>query len=502
MTKYRQGWVPYGSDDEDILVQHPLNTSHADILAYFTANASSVVYRNSAGTGSPVPTDVDATLGLKTETGGYIATQPGGVSRYTQCDMGYQISLDIEARFLTSNYPEHGSGNYNPANNTECPIALMIGSGGGNMNITRHSSIVNTRLWSATLASVSFGLHAMSHGDYIRLNIGYFPGTKGGRFIIALDGRIMGEAAGTDTAARSLLANSLNIGSGFNGGWPFPYYVKNVQLVARSPMFNVHPQFRKVLHIGDSFTTPDPATVPYGDKVPFTSFERYLNQRNLFIGNNYANGTPAAPEAGTWTVAIGGGTIDDTASGANLSDYIASACQVQQPSFVCLFGGVNDTRNSTAGPEQPLSDFTDGTWETAYKTRLDEIIDNSPSDVKIAITTVPHYVADVSLYASIDQYMAAYPVAPLATGGTFYARVEAANAVIRSLEGYRDKVFVGECATKWWNGEWPLQTFLTDAQHVAAGAVSGVGNDFHPGVRGQYYMGVAFGEAAMRAIRG
>ena len=499
MAKFFQGWLPYGTDDDDVILRHSLRTTHADILAYLTANSTSVVYRDASGTGSPVPTSVDSENGLTTGTGGYVITQPGGVSNYQRMDRGFQVSMEIETRFLTTNSPENGSGNYNPATDTECPLEFRPGIGGGAQSFRRHAALVDTRLWSAHLADWAGTFHGMGHGAFTKVNFGYIPGTKGGRFVVAYDGRIIAEAPGVDTAARANLFNIMNLGSGFNGGWSFPYRIRNFQLVARPPMLNVHPLLRKVMHVGDSFTMADATTANYGDKIPAAACERYLNQRGVFL-NTYASATPAAAALGTWSVAIGGATIYDTGGGENFSTRLPDLCKVQQPSCVVLFGGVNDTRNSTAGPEQPLSHFTGTTWINAYKARLDQIIDNSPSGAFVVVCTIPHYIADVSLYSSEAAYLAAFPVSPVSAGGTFYQRVEAANARIRELEGYRSKTFVADVAPKWWTGGYNLQSFLTDAQHVAAGAVSGVGNDFHPGVRGQLHMGNAMGEAILRAI--
>lgn len=194
--------------------------------------------------------------------------------------------------------------------------------------------------------------------------------------------------------------NNMYIGSdrglsGFVNG----YYMRNLQVSNRAPMFAVHPDLSSVVMFGDSFVNTTnlsvvdytTVTTPWYESTGVYYIQRALEQKGLFVGN-------------MWSLTCGGYTINDsansgTATGA-LQTYRATAL-AKTPQYVFLRGSTNDANVTTI----------DASFDTDLKDHVTTIL--GTSGVKgIVLGTVPAIYSDTtknSNVTTVNNYIKALP---------------------------------------------------------------------------------------------
>jgi len=252
MNNSYQGFLPYGSDDSSVIVQHPLTSE-------FTANdlaGTSLSWwgtgKDDGGVGNGRPV-FDAVKGMLTKNAtGTIAPRITGMPRQLELTNGGQISIEVSRDWACSS--ESDSTGENIVNE----VLLAASQGGldniiskvGNLIATLHSSAgTGDHVWSNTTGTNR--IHSSQKGDYILINIGWGAGTKGGFIAKAING-LRNLKGIRNFSAYTNKWNSWWIGSGNGANLMHTYYtgdawVRNIQISSRPPVFPVHPLLSKVL---------------------------------------------------------------------------------------------------------------------------------------------------------------------------------------------------------------------------------------------------------------
>ena len=324
-AKNFSSWLPYGSTDESVILQHPLTS---DPTTYFQSLGTLVV------TGTPV---FDSILGFNPLGSSGFRIQ--NMANRANCDWGFQISVEVQRDWVTFNDTVNFSSGYHPATGTEGIIAGLpaVGTAYGIFKDT-------TGVFYGIINGASTGnLLPMSpgKGDFVRINIGATGGKIGGIMYLAVDDNVISSVAMNNGTLSDFL-NLFYIGSNRNIAVSYAQrYIRNLQISYRPPMFPVHNNLRTIGILSDSLFSTDSSLSVYNDVITSWTIRRELAKRGLY--------------AGSYTVSVtGGARYSNAGGGVYLHDTLA-AVLASNPTILIINGGTNDAAGS-------LSDDAD--WET------------------------------------------------------------------------------------------------------------------------------------------
>lgn len=426
------GWLPYGVTDDSILFQADMKSA-----ASITSNSGTIT---EIGSGTQT---FDSVLGMDVgSSGGYRIQQMTG---YADLDYSGQISVEIQKGYICKDDATNGSSGASLASQgyvlstlpgtgaAQAPVYKTTGGAVGAFLLggTTNRKWVRGSIDTGTV--VNCQIHSLDKDDFVRINVGWW----GNHLIIAIDGYIV--CAGV--LSRGVIANLFNnlyIGSDRGtGGFVDGYYMRNLQVSNRPPMFAIHPDLSSLVMFGDSFVNTTDVTVvdyttitsPWYDGTGVYQVQRELESRGLFVGN-------------MWGLTCGGHTINDsansgTATGA-LQTYRATAL-AQNPQYVFLRGGTNDANTGTL----------DANFDTDLKDHITTIL--GTSGVKgVVVGTVPAIYDDSTKNAnvtSVNNYIKALPDWWDTNNPGDTGRVAIAD-VFNEFGGfnYKDNVYYGQIA--------------------------------------------------------
>lgn len=357
----RSGFLPYGSDDSSIILQHP-----------FTSDPTT--YLESLGTttkfGAPT---FDAELGMKANS----ATSGGfslvGLTGGANLDYGYDISFDVETEWLCANNSAIASVGYTPITATqECVIS------------GQSTSLTNFTGWQkdigGTSSSISYGVSSGSsfsinsqgkNGRFTRVNLGFRGGRSGGTVISGLDGLPYFEKT-ANAATMSGFLNTLYFGSNRNIANTYcQRYMRNFQISTRPPMFSIHPSLARIGILSDSMFNSDTLISTYADALSSWSMRREFAKRGLYTGTVTYSGT--------------GGAAYSSLAATYLFNTLATVLAAN-PTILIIRGGTNDA-------SQSLTDDSD--WESQVMTYITTAFDNKYVKM-IVLPDIPPLIGDRS----------------------------------------------------------------------------------------------------------
>lgn len=358
MSTNPNGWLPYGSADDSIIFQHPLTSAltPADI-----ADIATTLYIGSAtltwdAYGSVVHGhDVThhATYGMKAVSSVDGTTECG--YRFngggTKLDNGGQISFEIEREWLCLLSATNYSSGYNPATN-EYPLSTNATTGGA-QSLFRKNATTMALVNGVGGATITNYVSSAGKSDFVRVCIGWIGGRVGGPTWLAVSDDstsnpiVIGTGTRNSATLASLIADFyLGSDRGVANSFVDGYYMRNLQISTRPPMFAVHPLLRHVGMISDSILNSDNnSTGDYKDAVSSWTFRREMAKRGHHCG--------------TVTVTVDGGARLDNSVDGGTTDYIKTQLTTLlalNPTIVIIRGGTNDALNDRC---------SDATWQAS-----------------------------------------------------------------------------------------------------------------------------------------
>jgi len=391
--KIRHGWVPYEADDEDVVFRSPL-TSLASLTDQVTAGnlASAAVYPVSGNTNT-----YDSVKGFKAGASGGL-TFALSAANAALVDRGFQISLEVERKLLVASpldSSRHTSDGDVIAGEQRILEAFSGAIPTGQIQLLKVSLSTNDKYATAYLgtgnglanifwdfidgpASSTHYLHSVGKGDFVTVNIG----SHGRHVYYAFDGCIYGYAE------RLGVANFLNWVLGNDRGaskFVENHYVRNIQLVARPPIFSCPPLFSHCYVVSDSiFDSLSNYSQDAADAIPRVGATRPLHQRGLRWGKFTIS------ENGGATITAGADDLD-----ADLDTAIAA-----RPSVLYFRGGHNDISQglSLATTYSTLQDYIEralGQNGNPHTTIQRFVMGNMTSWMGASVTNTAQNLSDV-----------------------------------------------------------------------------------------------------------
>jgi lysophospholipase L1-like esterase len=352
------GWLPYGSSDASIILQHPLTSDPTTYL-----QSLGTLTTSGASTYNPV-------MGMKTNGTGTLRLD--GLANRANLDWGFQVTYEVETPWITANIPSIASSGYIPPTATaQCPLSgytpALLGFG------SWHKA-QDTSSYGIVLGVTSgSGFYANSHGknSFTRVCVGFRGGKQGGVVTYGLDDTVYFEKTANAATMSDLLSiiwigSTRVIANTFCDG-----YIRNLQISTRSPSFPVHPQLRSIGILSDSLFATDVLINTYGDAVTSWAMRREFATRGLYPGTVTLN-------------SLGGACYSSAGAtylGTNLTTVLAT-----NPSVLVLRGGTNDASQS----------FTDDAdWETQVTAYITAAFAN-PYVRMIVMPNIPYLIGDAT----------------------------------------------------------------------------------------------------------
>lgn len=441
-TFHPVGWLPYGSTDSTIILQHPLTS---DPTAYFQSLGTTTVYSSAI---------YDSVRGMNPNgVGGFKIV---AMNNRAKLDYGYQISFQVERDWLCKPDTNIASFGFTPANE-ECFLSATAAVGATSRMAFKSVGLNFYGINNGVSLGASF--YAMSPGkpDFVTINIGYSGGLKGGKMYWAVDGVVISEVV-TNNSTGSDIFNSFYVGSDRNVGTSYcTKYMRNLQVSTRAPTFPVHPALRSVGMLSDSMFNTDSNLGTYGDVVTPWSMRRELAKFGHYPGTMTFNSTGGARYSGA-----GGGT--------HLYPQLATVLATN-PSTLIIRGGTNDASGS-------LTDDAD--WETQVTAYITDAFAN-PYVRMIVMPDIPLLYGDSSK---------AYTV-PFVLEGNRRLRVVADTWRTANPTDTR-RIIVPDVYNALGGGSPLPNTYI--------GQVNGLYNDLHPSALGHFLQGRAIARAIIQEL--
>lgn len=326
------GWLPYGSDDASVIIQHDLCSA---------PTAAGLGFGGLTQRGSFSSIVHHATRGFQANGGSYNFT---AYTNTTALDAGFQISVEVERKWLCWNDSSKGSDGFTPGTDEQLLSIVPTAATSFNFWLFQRSGANNTlfRAFNQTAISTNYytgvtelvNPHSIGKSDYVTLNVGYIPSRVGGTVMVAVDGLIVAKATCNDSGLSGLLTQ-IYIGSGPNTRFCSTYYMRNLQISNRPPMFATHPLLQKVVLWGDSMCG---TSLSYNDGImldnkPGLAFLRELSKRGIYVGDMKVQSN-SGYTLGTYTGSVA----------SNLTSTLATL-QAENPDLVLVRAGTNDFSN-------------------------------------------------------------------------------------------------------------------------------------------------------------
>jgi lysophospholipase L1-like esterase len=165
------------------------------------------------------------------------------------------------------------------------------------------------------------------------LNLGVVRERDEVTVLLAVDGLVLAKCVGADVTLSGLV-NELFVGSSTLTRYMSGYFIRNLQIAGRPPIFEAHPLLRKIVLWGDSLA----GSLSYGDGIMYDnmtglSFLRKLAKLGIYPGAMV-------------TQSYGGYAFGNyTGMSAIPLSTTLSALEDQNPSVVLIRGGTNDMVN-------------------------------------------------------------------------------------------------------------------------------------------------------------
>lgn len=325
------GWLPYGSSDPSVIIQHPLTSA----LTTNNMPFSTLIQR-----GSFSSIVHDAVKGMQPNGGSYDFQGFTGTFGAAALNRGgFQISLDIQREWVCLDAASVGSIGYTVGD--ECALAFSPGTSdsfqywmiekiGGNALTGRAFNVASQNKNYLDGTNQTMAPHSIGKPDYVTINLGFIGGAQGGKYIFAVDGQVLSQVACADTTLANLMSD-LYIGSGIATRFMTTSWIRNLQIANRPPVFPAHPLLRSVVLWGDS----KPVGTTYNDGVSYDAimgwtFLRQLAKKGIYPGS-FKVQSNSGYNFGTYT-----GT-----GASNLTSTLATL-QATNPTVVLICAGTND----------------------------------------------------------------------------------------------------------------------------------------------------------------
>lgn len=277
------GFLPYGSSDESVIFADPLT----DIVTTSTLPSASVITR-----GTPAH---DSVLGLK--DGGYEVLN---ITNGDNANNQWQITFEIQKEWLCKN--EQGSTGYAPAS-TETLLVVEPDSGDDLFLLRKGTAAdftnglldtgavkIDDAYWDTSVGTSFQEISSIGKGEFVTINMFGIGGHAGGVIGMAVDGLPLVQAT-TAHAGFADFGDSFHINNSFAGGFG-TYYMRNLQLSSKAPVFPVHPKLRRLMIWGDSQVSTQgvaPTTAYTFDNAQILSCMRKLAQKGIYVGTALTN---------------------------------------------------------------------------------------------------------------------------------------------------------------------------------------------------------------------
>lgn len=391
-TKNVNGWLPYGSDDPSILLQHPLTSNPA---AYFATKGATTVSGSGLQTFDPIK-------GMcPNGSGGY---RIQSMSRYLDLDAAGQIGYEVERDAICRQTPNDYSFGYLPPAADQYCMSTSPTAGGALILGAKTSG--STGGFNVFLGggSISALISSAAKGDFVRVNIGWSGGRVGGKLVLAIDGIVVLSAALND-ATTSGMFEYLYLGSDrqIAGSYMAQHYMRNLQISTKAPMFAAIPSLRGIGMVSDSMNGSDSPTSQYAEAVTSWTMRRELAKRGLFIDKvSWAN--------------QGGATLAFTA-GQHIATQLP-AVLAANPLIVIVRGGTNDVnqgRATEAGWQAEVESYITTCLATQSVQTVIFLGIPSFAGAGVANTTAiqsQRVTAETKIQAACDAWRAANPTDP------------------------------------------------------------------------------------------
>lgn len=334
------GWLPYDPTHSSVVAYHPLTSLPSD--------GGSIGYDTVAEFGTSGP-EYDSELGMNPNGGGLNCTSPVTAVTDAGDGDGYQISLDIQRDWLCGTGGLFGG--YEPSGNE---YALRIGST-GNWFFRRSSGANSDLHWRDSSNDARYPWIEMQiyeetvracrcdvvgKNEFVRFNA-WVPGDSAGAAaadtFCALDGLMMSRFARGAAAANAFL-DLLVLGAGSNSpsNAMEEHYIRNFQIAAERPTWNISRNLGKVGFLGDSLTDYSALlTGGYEDNQINLVVQKYFQKRGIRLagmhGEEHAAATLHSDSGASWLGAAG-----------RREDILAQHCDT-----VWIGTGTNDVTNPT-----------------------------------------------------------------------------------------------------------------------------------------------------------
>ncbi len=340
MTRYRTDWLPYGSDDEDVVLRHSLTTApSAAEMGYSTRT----IVGNAGG-----PTH-DPVLGMRAFN---IAAAASSAYRFDTasaalqaCEQEGQLSFEIEAKWIAAVAANLSESAGDVTGAFEAPFLFTSNSGTNNPFCLGKVSngAISFRFGAGTDSSQipfiggerlatanAFPLvHSVGKSRFVRVNFAWWGGLTGGDACIAIDDFLCSRVVRVATGSTANLLNRLFFGCENGSNFVPNHYMRNWQIAKRAPVFPVNKGIGRVGAQSDSildFMNTFSASL-YGEAMINCSALRYLQQQGIRID-------------GWGEQELGGGTVHNS-GGIQFASTRAAVLAIR-PDTVIIMGGTND----------------------------------------------------------------------------------------------------------------------------------------------------------------
>lgn len=437
------GWLPYGASDSSILLQHPLTS---DPSAYF----ATISTHTKQGSGHVY----DSVLGFCPNGAGN--HRLAGLTGSSALDHGGQISFEVTREFVCEDDSANFSFGYTPAAADEFCLSYVptTGSAGGwGVKSTTKAFYSSSGLGS----SLSLNLSSAGKGGYVTVNYGWSGGRVGGTLWMAIDGKIVDSAARNAATLATAFANLYIGGDRGTSKWMAAgYYIRNLQISTRPPMFPILPKLRYIAILSDSMcNSDDPAAGTYNDAVTSYSMRQRFAEKGLY--------------AGTYNVSVNGGyRLDNSSPGSYLKDQLP-ALLANNPTVVVIRGGTNDAQGSRCSQSTWLASVTDYITDCFAVSSVQIIVLANIPSAKYYPTPQASEIAtgNTKLQAAADAWRAANPTDPR-------------------------EIVVVDCYNRLGGENPPAGSFI--------GQVNGLSDNLHLSAYGHYAHGMAIADGIISAL--
>lgn len=335
------GWLPYGASDSSILLQHPLTsdpTTYFGTVSTYTKQGSGHVF--------------DSTLGFCPNGAGNFMLV--GLTGSSDLDYGGQISFQVSRDFVCEDNTANFSSGYIPSSADEYCMSYLPTTGTTGA-IGAKATTENFYGSGSLFTALSLNLSSAGKGDYVTVNFGWKGGRVGGSAFLAIDGKLV-DTATLNAATLAGAFATLYVGGdrGTSKWMSAGYYLRNLQISTRPPMFAIPPKLRYIAILSDSLcNSDDPSGGGFRDAVTSYSLRQRLAEKGLF--------------AGTYNVSVNGGyRLDNSIPGAYLKDQLP-ALLANNPTVVVIRGGTNDAQGSRCSQgtwQQSVTDYINDCFAT------------------------------------------------------------------------------------------------------------------------------------------